>query len=47
MLAERLAGPSEVVEVPWEVRSVTLFESVLGPGGARHRPEALLPLDGG
>jgi len=41
-----LARPLEVAEAQWEVRSVTLFESVLGAGGARHRPEAVLPFGG-
>lgn len=46
-LAEHLAKPSPPPGPVWEVRSVTLFESVLGPGGARHRPVAVLPLGGG
>jgi 2'-5' RNA ligase len=46
-LAERLARPAGTARTVWEVRSVTLFESILGAAGARHRPEAVLPLGGG
>jgi 2'-5' RNA ligase len=45
-LAEHLARPPRVPDAGWEVRSVTLFESVLGAGGACHRPAAVLPLGG-
>lgn len=43
-LAERLGRGGAAPAAAWEVRSVTLFESVLGPSGARHRPEAELAL---
>jgi len=45
-LAASLARPIEVARVQWEVRSLTLFESVLGARGAHHRPEAVLPFGG-
>lgn len=46
-LADRLAALRPAGAVRWDVRSVTLFASTLGPGGARHDPVAELPLAGG
>ena len=45
-LAASLASRFEGADASWEVRSVTLFESVLGPDAAHHRPEAVLALAG-
>jgi 2'-5' RNA ligase len=42
-LAEALAGAGAPA-IPWAVRQVTLFESHLGAGGARHEPLLVAPL---
>jgi 2'-5' RNA ligase len=42
-LAEGLAGAAPPA-VPWTAREITLFESHLGAGGARHEPLLVAPL---
>lgn len=44
-LGAALAGPGGPA-IPWPVTAATLFESHLGPGGARHEPLAAAPLSG-
>jgi len=40
-----LIGP-EPVGARWTVEEVVAFESILGPGGARHVPHARIPVGG-
>lgn len=45
-LAARIESWARPIGAPWKVRTVTLFESLPGPGSPRYEPVAVLPLAG-